>query len=136
MELSVSLHAPDDKTRSALMPVNRKYPIRDLIACCRHYAARTNRQVTFEYVMIKGVNSDLQKALQLSTILKGFDCKVNLIPVNPVSEWGGEPPGKLETLLFRDALIKAGIRVTLRKPRGRDVGAACGQLRLRYEKKA
>jgi len=135
VELSVSLHAPDDKTRSALMPVNRIFPVRELIACCRRYVQATKRQVTFEYVLIKGVNSDLQKAGQLSTILRGFDCKVNLIPVNPVPELGVQPPGKLEILLFKDALVKAGIQVTLRKPRGQDVMAACGQLRLRHAQK-
>lgn len=135
IELSVSLHGPDDDTRSRLMPVNRKYPVGPLLAACRDYAKKTKRQVTFEYILIKGVNSDLQKAKALGTILGGLNCKVNLIPANPVGELGIEPPGKLETLLFKDALAKAGVPVTLRKPRGSDIAAACGQLRLGYGNK-
>jgi 23S rRNA (adenine2503-C2)-methyltransferase len=86
--------------------------------------------------LIKGINSDLQNALKLTTILKDLKLsKVNLIPANPIKELKVEPPKKLEILLFRDYLLKAGIHVTLRKPRGEDIEAACGQLRLRYVKK-
>ena len=135
VELSVSLHAADDKTRSRIMPVNKKYPLIDLIATCRDYVLETGRQITFEYILFKGVNSDLQSARSLSTILRGLNCKVNLIPANPITELKVEPPGKLEILFFRDTLIKQGIKVTLRKPRGQDIEAACGQLRLSYEGK-
>lgn len=135
IELSVSLHASDEKTRDELMPVNRKYPLKELITACREYINKTDRQVTFEYVMIRELNSDLRSALRLGKLLRDMNCKVNLIPVNPVKELGIEPPGKLEVLFFRDSLLKAGINVTLRKPRGVDIEAACGQLRLkRYEK--
>lgn len=134
IELSVSLHAADDRTRSLLLPVNRKYPVRELIRACQGYIEKTNRQITFEYVLIKNVNSDLQNARNLSKILLGLNCKVNLIPANTVRELGVEPAHKLEILLFKDFLIKSGINVTLRMPRGRDIDAACGQLRLRYEK--
>ena len=136
VELSVSLHAGDDKTRSALMPVNKKYPLKDLIRACRRYSDITKRQITFEYVLIRGINSDLQNARILSKILDNFRlCKVNLIPSNIISKYNFEPPNKLEVLLFKDYLIKQGINVTLRRPRGVDIDAACGQLRLRYEKK-
>jgi 23S rRNA (adenine2503-C2)-methyltransferase len=136
IELSVSLHAADDKTRSILMPVNKVYPINKLISACRDYIQKTDRQVTFEYVLIKGLNSDLQSAENLVKILKPLRLsKVNLIPSNPVKESKVEPPGKLEILFFRDYLLKHGINVTLRKSRGQDIEAACGQLRLRYEKK-
>jgi len=136
IELSVSLHAADDKTRSYLMPVNKIYPLKDLLAACRAYIKKTNRQITFEYVLLKGINSDLPSAQKLSTILKDLKlAKVNLIPGNTIKELEVEPPKKLEVLLFRDYLLKSGINVTLRKPRGEDIEAACGQLRLRYEKK-
>jgi 23S rRNA (adenine2503-C2)-methyltransferase len=129
IELSVSLHAADDKTRSMLMPVNKRYPLKDLIAACRAYKARTGRQVTFEYVLIQKVNSSLADARKLGTILQGFDCKVNLIPLNNAGMPGFEAPGKKEVLFFKDALTKCGIHTTVRKPRGEDIEAACGQLR-------
>lgn len=136
IELSVSLHAADDKTRSFLMPINKIYPIRDLLLSCRQYLEKTNRQVTFEYVLVAGLNSDLQSARELSTILKGLRlCKVNLIPANPIKELKIEPPKREAILLFKECLRKHGVNVTLRKPRGEDIEASCGQLRLRYEKK-
>ncbi len=135
VELSVSLHAADDRIRSKLMPVNKVYPLGELIDACRRYSQKTNRQVTFEYVLLKNINSDLQSAQKLSRIMKGMDCKVNLIPFNCIKERSLEPPNKLEVLLFRDRLIKAGVRATLRKARGQDINSACGQLRLSHEKK-
>jgi 23S rRNA (adenine2503-C2)-methyltransferase len=132
IELSVSLHGADDKTRSLLVPVNKKYPLRELIAACREHIKKTNRQITFEYVLIKNINSDLPSAQKLSRICKILKtCKINLIPVNPVREKNIHPPNKLEILLFRDWLLKSGVNVTLRKARGQDILAACGQLRLR-----
>jgi 23S rRNA (adenine2503-C2)-methyltransferase len=134
IELSVSLHAADDKTRNLLMPVNKVYPLKELLAACRYYVERTNRQVTFEYVLIKGLNCGLQDSLNLSKILRGLNCKINLIASNPVKESGFIPPNKLQALAFRQSLLKSGIKATLRKERGKDIDAACGQLRLRYEK--
>ena len=135
LELSVSLHAAIDATRSFLMPINKVYPLKDLMKECREYINATNRQITFEYTLIQGINSDLQNAKELSKILRDMNCKVNLIVCNPVEELGFNPPGKLEMLIFKDCLIKSGVRVTLRKARGKDIDAACGQLRLRYESK-
>jgi 23S rRNA (adenine2503-C2)-methyltransferase len=135
IELSVSLHAADDRTRSAIIPANKKYPLNALLKTCREYISQTNRQVTFEYVLIKGVNSDLQNAQNLCRILGGLNCKVNLIPASTIKERNIAAPHKLEILLFRDYLAKHNINVTLRKPRGGDIDAACGQLRLRYVKK-
>lgn len=135
VELSVSLHAADERTRTRLMPVNRRYPLAELIPACRQYAERTGRQITFEYALIKGVNSSLADARKLGTMLKGLDCKLNLIPLNAVMPGGPEPPNKLDVLFFRDALTKSGVRSTIRKSRGRDIEAACGQLRLRHEEK-
>ena len=135
IELSVSLHTPDDKIRTQLMPINRKYPIRELIKASAEYIKKTGRQITFEYILIKDLNSDLQNAKKLSTILQGLNCKVNLIPCNTQEGQDIGPPKKSEILLFRDSLLRSGINVTLRRPRGEDIDAACGQLRLRYGKK-
>jgi len=135
IELSISLHAADDKTRSQLLPINKKYPLPGLMAACREYIKNTDRQITFEYVLIKNINSALPDARNLSKIIRGLNCKVNLIPCNTIEEFKVEPPNKLEILLFKDYLLKAGVNVTLRRPRGQDIEAACGQLRLRNEKK-
>jgi len=135
IELSVSLHAADDLARSRLLPINKKYPIAELIRVCREYIKQTNRQITFEYVLINGVNSSLQNAKKLIKILKGLNCKVNLIPANAVTELEIFPPGKKESDDFRNTLVKSGVRATLRRPRGEDIDAACGQLRLKYEKR-
>jgi len=136
IELSISLHAADDKTRSQIMPINKKYPLKALIGACKDYIRKTNRQITFEYILIKGMNSGLQNAQNLIKILRGLKlCKINLIPCNLIKECNIEPPNKLEASLFRDCLIKGGLNVTLRRARGQDIEAACGQLRLSYEKK-
>lgn len=134
IELSVSLHAADDALRARLMPVNKKYPLKELIAACRSYARATKRQVTFEYILIKGVNASAEDARRLCSFIGDFESKVNLIPANPVEHLGIEPPNKLEILIFRDILVKGGIPATMRMPRGKDIDAACGQLRWRYEK--
>jgi len=135
IELSISLHAADDKTRSQLMPINKKYPLAALIKCCHNYIAQTNRQITFEYILIKGINSNLSCAQNLVKLLKDLRlAKVNLIPANPIPELKITPPAILEINAFKDCLFKAGINVTLRKERGQDIDAACGQLRLRHEK--
>lgn len=135
IELSVSLHSADEITRSELMPINKKYPLKELMFACREYIGLTRRQITFEYVLIKGVNSSLQDAQKLSRIVKNLKlAKVNLIVANPVRNLHIEPPGKLEALLFRDRLLKDNIVATLRKSRGADIDASCGQLRLGYEK--
>ncbi len=134
VELSVSLHGCDDQTRGRLMPVNKKYPLKELFEALREYVKKTDRQVTFEYILAEGINSDLPSAGKLSKIVKGLNCKVNLIPVNPQKELGLQPPSKADILFFRDALEKSQVTVTLRRPRGQDIEAACGQLRLRYEK--
>jgi len=128
VELCVSLHATDERTRSAILPVNRAYPLRELMAACRAYVRKTGRQVTFEYVLIKDFNCSLKNAQDLVTLCKGFDSKINLIPFNPVTHSAFLPPGKIEALYFQDVLRKAGIPVTFRRPRGRDIDAACGQL--------
>jgi 23S rRNA (adenine2503-C2)-methyltransferase len=131
IELSISLHAADDLTRSLLVPINKRYPIKQLIQACHTYVRNTNRQITFEYILIKGINSDLQKAKDLVKILRGLNCKVNVIAYNPIKGFDFQPPAKLEALYFMNYLKKSGINVTLRHPRGVDIEAGCGQLRLR-----
>ena len=134
IELSISLHAADDKSRDQILPVNRKYPLEMLIKCCHEYIAKTNRQITFEYILIKGFNASHWAAQNLVNLLKDLRlAKVNLIPANAIKEFKILPPPNSEVLAFRDYLFKSGINVTLRKERGRDIDAACGQLRLRYE---
>jgi 23S rRNA (adenine2503-C2)-methyltransferase len=135
IELSISLHAADNQTRSRIMPVNKKYPLAELIKTCSEYIKQTGRQITFEYILMKGINSSLQNAQDLSKIVKSLVlCKVNLIPLNPIKNCALEPPSKSEILLFRDYLLRQGVNVTLRQRRGADIEAACGQLRLRYVK--
>jgi len=136
IELSISLHAACDKLRSQIMPVNKKYPLADLIKCCQEYIAKTNRQITFEYILIKGINADLAAAQNLVKLLKDLRlAKVNLIPANSIPELKVIPPEISEIVSFKDYLFGAGINVTLRKERGQDIDAACGQLRLKYEEK-
>lgn len=136
VELSVSLHAADERTRSRLMPVNRKYPLKELIAACKGYIQKTKRQITFEYILLEGVNSGLQNARDLVILLKGLGpLKLNLIPANPLKELKARPPEKAKILEFRNYLLKQGVKVTVRRPRGEDIAAACGQLRSRYESK-
>lgn len=130
IRLSVSLHAADDKIRTKLMPVNKQYPLRDLIKACRDYTKTTNRLVTFEYLLIKDINAGLNDARQLTRLLKGLNCKVNLIPYNPISEFSFDAPKGKEVLSFCDILVTAGIKATIRAPRGQDIQAACGQLRV------
>lgn len=129
IELAISLHGFDDESRGVLMPVNKKYPVAELIAACREYIEKTNRQVTFEYILIRHITCTEKAAKELGRLLKGMICKMNLIPYNPVSEFDHEPPTKLEMLAFKTRLSQFGIHATIRMPRGRDVGAACGQLR-------
>ncbi|MCX7927169.1 MAG: 23S rRNA (adenine(2503)-C(2))-methyltransferase RlmN [Candidatus Omnitrophica bacterium] len=133
IELSVSLHTADDRLRSRWMPINKRYPLPQLMETLRRYQQKTNRQITFEYILVKGMNCSQDDVKKLGRLFSGLDAKLNLIPVNPTVNKNLNAPNKLEILLFKDALLKQGIPVTLRKPRGQDIDAACGQLRMRYE---
>ncbi len=134
VELSISLHAPDDQLRNHLLPVNKKYSLAALMKCCQEYIAKTNRQITFEYILIKGVNADLAQAQSLVKLLKDLRlAKVNLIPANPVPALKIAPPPYAQVDAFKECLFKSGLNVTLRRERGQDIDAACGQLRLKYE---
>lgn len=127
--LAVSLHAPNDELRNQLVPLNQKYPIKELLAACKRYVAgETRRKITFEYVMLDGVNDKPEHARQLVKLLKNVPAKVNLIPFNPFPQTRYKTSSKANVLAFSQILIKAGLITTTRKTRGDDIDAACGQL--------
>jgi 23S rRNA (adenine2503-C2)-methyltransferase len=127
--LAVSLHAPNDELRSELVPINRRHPIADLLAACWHYVEKQNaRGVTFEYVMLDGVNDRPEHARQLVALLRGRPAKVNLIPFNPFPGTRYRRSGEEAIVRFRDLLIRGGVIATIRRTRGDDIDAACGQL--------
>ena len=132
-ELSVSLHAPNDELRSQLMPVNRKWPLDELLAACAEYTRATKRIITFEYTVIKGVNDSRECAEELARQVRRVPmAKVNLIPLSPVSHRPDfETPDERTMLMFLDVLMKHHVQTMLRRSRGKDADAACGQLRLR-----
>lgn len=129
VSLAVSLHAVDDELRNRLVPINRKYPIRDLLAACRDFIRGDNRRrITWEYIMLDGVNDSGDEARMLVKLLEGIPSKVNLIPFNPYPGAPYRPSGAAALDAFRDVLLGAGIMAVTRKPRGQDIDAACGQL--------
>lgn len=130
--LAISLHAPNNEIRDNLMPVNRKYKIEELIDACRYYINKTNKRVTFEYALIKGVNDSEQNAEQLAKLLRGMLCHVNLIPINEVVEKGFSKSPKASIDRFRSILERNKIEATVRRELGSDINAACGQLRQKY----
>ncbi|HOO22830.1 MAG TPA: 23S rRNA (adenine(2503)-C(2))-methyltransferase RlmN [Clostridia bacterium] len=130
--LTISLHAPDDETRSEIMPVNKKYNIASLIDAARYYFDKTGRRIIFEYSLIDGKNCDAQSALKLARVLKGLPCHVNLINLNYVKERGLRGVSKDTVKEFSDTLSKENISVTLRRSMGNDIEGACGQLRNKY----
>ena len=127
--LAVSLHAPNDSIRNALMPVNRRYPILQLLDACKYYIINTKRRVTFEYALISQINDTEECANELSELLKGMLCHVNLIPLNPVEgkRYKRSDPAKVHR--FKQILLNNGISTTVRREMGTDIEAACGQLR-------
>ncbi len=129
VELSVSLHGPNDTVRSAMMPVNNAYPVKALIAACKSYVKKTKRAITFEYILVKGVNASEKEARELGRLLKGMLCKVNLIPYNPIEEFPHAAPTYEEIVTFQQILQEAGVKTTVRFSKGLDIQAACGQLR-------
>ncbi len=135
-ELSVSLHAPNDEIRSRLMPVNKRWHIHELLNACDAYTAKTGRIITYEYTLVHHLNDRRQHADQLIQLLRRRKARVNLIPLSPVEEFDGKTPPHADCLAFLDALLKAGIHTTMRRSRGKQADAACGQLRLRKLKEA
>jgi len=129
IELSVSLHAPENKLRSYLMPVNNLYPLPDLIEACKNYAEKTKRQITFEYILIKGVNDSLIYADKLAKLIGGFNSKINLIVFNPAFGSLIQAPGIYQVKSFKNKLAARGIPTNIRISKGDDISAACGQLK-------
>lgn len=129
--LAISLHAPNNDLRNKLMKINKAYPIHDVIEAAKDYFEITKRRVTFEYILLKGINDEIRHANELSDLIRGINCYVNLIPYNPVNEFGYEKTDETRADKFYQQLIKRGINVTLRKEMGSDIDAACGQLRLK-----
>jgi 23S rRNA (adenine2503-C2)-methyltransferase len=133
--LAVSLHAPETGLRAKLVPIERKYPLPELLKALRVFDAAGGRRITFEYVMIDGVNDEPEQARQLAVLVREFGAHVNLIPFNPIpgTDWRPSAPGRLRA--FAAILEASGIPATIREPRGRDISAACGQLRAEHETK-
>lgn len=129
VNLSISLHAATDELRDDLVPLNKRYPLDELMRACRAYLDRTHRRITFEYLLIAGVNDSAEQAYRLVERVSGLLCHVNLIPLNPTPGSSWRPSGARAVERFQDILDKARIPVTLREERGIDIAAACGQLR-------
>ncbi|MBR2788950.1 MAG: 23S rRNA (adenine(2503)-C(2))-methyltransferase RlmN [Erysipelotrichaceae bacterium] len=127
--LAISLHAPNDELRSSLMPVNRAYPLSELIGALKEYSSLNNRRLTFEYLLLKGVNDQKIHVKQIKELLSGLNAYINLIPYNKVKEKDFESSSDEDALAFYDMLKKNNVAVTLRQKKGDDIDAACGQLR-------
>ena len=128
VNLAISLHAADDDERLAIMPVNKRYKIDEVIKACRYYVEQTGRRITFEWALINGVNDTPEIAKRLASRLKGLMCHVNAIPLNPTAKYDGKATDRQRALQFKEALEQAGIPCTIRMRRGIDIQAGCGQL--------
>jgi 23S rRNA (adenine2503-C2)-methyltransferase len=128
VNLAVSLNAADDVTRNRLMPINRKYPLETLIQACKVFPLPHKKMITIEYILIKGINDSSQAAKNLAKLLKGIKAKINLIPFNAHSGSGFAPPDEAELIKFQDILIRSQYTVMIRRSKGADISAACGQL--------
>ena len=133
VNLAISLHAPNDELRNQIMPINKVYPIFDLIKAIKDYQNKTSRRVMFEYIMLKDVNDNVECALELSRLLKGMNCVVNLIPYNETSHIEYKRSKKDTILKFYDIMKKSSINVTIRREFGKEISGACGQLRSSKE---
>lgn len=129
VNLAISLHAPNDKIRNQIMPINKVYNLKELMKVLKKYETRTNRRITFEYIMLEGINDSLKNAEELAKLIKGLNCYVNLIPYNETENIEFKRTKKMQILTFYDILKKNNINVTIRKEFGTKVDAACGQLR-------
>ena len=128
VNLAISLHAADDAERVAIMPVNKRYKIDDVLDACRYYVAQTGRRITFEWALINGINDTPEVAKRLASRLKGLLCHVNAIPLNPTTGYEGRATDRNRAVAFKDILEQAGIPCTIRMRRGIDIQAGCGQL--------
>jgi 23S rRNA (adenine2503-C2)-methyltransferase len=134
IRLAVSLHGATDEVREEIMPVNKKYPLKELLAACDYYANTKKRMMTFEYILIEEVNDSLEQAHKLGAIARRLRAKVNLIPYNPVEGLPWRRPPRDRCKMFQHALQQRGVTTTLRTEKGTDINAACGQLRLQHQK--
>lgn len=135
VRLAVSLNGSNDEIRSAVMPINKRYPIKELLAACQEYARQTGDKVTFEYVLLKGITDQLEHARELFQLTKNIPCKINIIPFNEHPGSGFERPADEQIQKFQDELIRLGAHVLLRRTMGRDIFAACGQLTSEFANK-
>jgi 23S rRNA (adenine2503-C2)-methyltransferase len=133
VNLAISLHAPNDKLRTSIMPINKAYPLEKLIKSVKEYVSKTNRRVTFEYIMLKNVNDTEECAKELSNLLKNINCYVNLIPYNETENIEYERSNMFQIMKFYDILKKNNVNVTIRREFGSKISAACGQLRSKKE---
>lgn len=129
VNLAISLHAPNDKVRSSIMQINKAYPIHEVIEAAKYYVEKTNRRITFEYILLSGVNDEIWHANELADLLRGINCYVNLIRYNSVKEFLYKGSNEDKAQAFHQRLLDRGIVATLRREKGSDIDAACGQLR-------
>ena len=134
--LAISLHAPTDAQRGALVPINKKYNVAEIIAACKRFPLKKRRRITFEYVLLAGVNDSDEEARRLAKLLGGMKAKVNLIPLNAAAGIPFERPSDAAIDQFARILAERGLTVSVRKSRGRDIRAACGQLIVEGQKKS
>ncbi|MEA1867813.1 MAG: 23S rRNA (adenine(2503)-C(2))-methyltransferase RlmN [Thermodesulfobacteriota bacterium] len=132
--LAISLNAPDDKTRDKIMPINRRYPLPQLIETCRNYRLSRRRRITFEYLLLAGVNDSVEQAILLTKLLRGIPSKINLIPYNESSDIPFKRPVHAQVLTFQQVLKEANYTAIIRKSKGQDISAACGQLYAEIER--
>jgi 23S rRNA (adenine2503-C2)-methyltransferase len=132
--LAISLHAATDELRGQLVPINRKYSLKPLIAACKEYFEKTGRRLSFEYILFEGINDSSKDARALAHVVQGLNCHVNLIPANPTRERQYRPPTQETVLAFETELKRLHINCTVRSRKGVDIDAGCGQLRSRFLK--
>ena len=133
INLAISLHAANDKLRNEIMPINKAYPLKDLMKSIKKYVEKTNRRITFEYILLKDVNDSEECALELVELVKGINCYINLIPYNETNNIDFKRTNTIQIMRFYDILKKSRINVTIRREFGTNISAACGQLRSKKE---
>ena len=130
VNLAISLHASNDELRNKIMPINKRYPIKELLDAANYYFDKTKRRITFEYILLENINDLKENAIELASLVKNINCYINLIPYNAVDEFDFKGSSEDRVMAFYDILKKKGVNVTVRKKHGDDIDAACGQLRL------
>ena len=130
--LAISLHASNNELRNKLVPLNRKYPLQELLKACQYHYEMTGRRTSFEYILLEGLNDSLSQAGSLARLLSGMNCHVNLIAANSTPDSTYRPPSQAKVRAFQEELQRRHVTVTLRQPKGKDIDAACGQLRSRF----